>query len=169
MAFIVDNNVTISFAEYDDLFERDKRVIENNESLTDDFVEEQLIRATERILAKLRNTQWWMDYYMRLAEQSTYRTRADIPALDPDKIKDRLNDFTDLCVYTALAEFILPTVADFGNEEDAERQKMGYYTNKAESLFQELVTAGDWYDFNDNDTIASLEKEPGKRNLKRIR
>ena len=169
MAFIVESGTVISFAEYDDLFARDSRVIENNESLTDDVVEELLIRATERILTKLRLTQWWMDYYMRLANQSTYRTRADIPALDPNKIKDRQNDFSDLCVYTALAEFILPKVADFGNEEDAERNKMGYYANKAESLFNELVAVGDWYDFDDDDTIASLEKEPGNINLKRIR
>jgi hypothetical protein len=169
MAFIVENDNVISFAEYDDLFARDSRVIENNESLTDDVVEDLLIRATERILTKLRLTQWWMDYYMRIAEQTTYRTRADIPALDPNKIADRQNDFTDLCVYTALAEFILPKVADFGNEDDAERNKMGYYQNKADSLFQELVTVGDWYDFDDDASISSLEKEPGRINLKRIR
>lgn len=169
MAFIVENSVTISFAEYSDVFSRDKRVIEQNESLTDDVIESLLIRATERILAKLRQTQWWQDYYMRLAEQTTYRTRADIPELDADRIKDRQNDFTDLCVYTALSEFVLPMVADFGNEEDADRQKMGYYTNKAEALFTELVNAGDWYDFDDSDVITSLEKEPGNRNLKRIR
>lgn len=169
MAFIVENDNTISFAEFDDLVERDSRVIDNNESLTDDIVEDLLIRATERILTKLRLTQWWMDYYMRLDGSTTYRTRADIPSVDANKIKSRLNDFTDLCVYTALAEFILPKVADFGNEEDAERAKMGYYQNKAESLLQELVTVGDWYDFDDDDTISSLEKEPGKINLKRIR
>lgn len=169
MAFIVENDVVISFAEYDDLVQRDRRVIENNESLTDDVIELALIRATERILSKLRNTQWWMDYYVRLGNPTNLRTRADIPALDPNRIKDRKNDFTDLCVYTGLAEFVLPTVADFGNEEDAERQKMGYYTNKAESLFFELVNAGDWYDFDDDDTINSLEKQPGNQNLKRIR
>jgi hypothetical protein len=169
MAFIVDNSNVISFAEFDDLLERDSRVIETNESLTDDVVEDALIRATERVLTKMRLTQWWMDYYMRLDNGSTYRTRADIPALDANKIKARQNDFTDLAVYTALSEYLLPKVADFGNEEDAERNKMGYYQNKAESLFQELVTVGDWYDFDDDDTISSLEKEPGKINLKRVR
>lgn len=168
MAFIVDNGSVISFAEYDDLLLRDSRVIENNESLTDDIIEQQLVRATERILTKLRLTQWWGDYYMRNSSDSI-RTRADIPALDADRIKDRTNDFTDLCVYTALAEFILPKVADFGNEDDAERAKMGYYQNKAESLLAELVTVGDWYDFDNDDTISSLEKEPGRINLKRIR
>jgi hypothetical protein len=46
---------------------------------------------------------------------------------------------------------------------------MGYYTNKADSLFAELITAGDWYDFNDDSTISSDEKSPGQVNLKRVR
>ena len=79
------------------------------------------------------------------------------------------NDFTDLCVYTALADFILPKIADFGNEDNAERQKMGYYANKAESLFQELITAGDWYDFDNDSNVESTEKQPGQYNLKRVR
>jgi hypothetical protein len=96
-------------------------------------------------------------------------TQADIPALNPNRIIGRKNDFTDLCVYTALSEFILPKIADFGNEDSAERKKMGYYTQKAETLFAELITAGDWYDFDASGTIASNEKSPGQYNLKRVR
>lgn len=168
MAFIVESGNTISFAEYDDVVARDSRVIENNEALTDDVVEDQLIRATERILSKIRVSQWWVSYY-RNNSGASIRTAADIPAPSADKIKSSVNDFTDLCVYTALAEFILPKVADFGNEDDAERAKMGYYANKAEELLIELISTGDWYDFDDDDTITSLEKEPGKINLKRVR
>jgi hypothetical protein len=94
---------------------------------------------------------------------------ADIPAVDPDKILTRQNDFTDLCVYTALSELILPMVADFGNENNSERQKMGYYTGKAESLLAELITAGDWYDFDGDSTIETSEKSPGQVSLKRVR
>lgn len=168
MAFIVENDTVISFAEYDDVVNRDSRVLDNNESLTDDVVEDLLIRATERILTKIRFSSWWRDYYLKRSSSSTYNA-SDIPALDVNKIKDRTNDFTDLCVYTALAEFILPKVADFGNEDDAERAKMGYYQNKSDSLLGELVSVGDWYDFDDDDTISSSEKEVGFVNLKRIR
>jgi hypothetical protein len=94
---------------------------------------------------------------------------ADVPALDPDRIIARESDFTELCVFTALAEYILPSIADFGNQDSAERQKMAYYTQRAESLFGELITAGDWYDFDDSGTIASSEKSPGQFNLKRVR
>jgi hypothetical protein len=169
MAFIRENGITISFAEYQDVLDKDQRLFESNEGLTDDSIETLLIRATERILTKLRSSSWWREYYIRQSGTTTIKTVADIPALDPDKIAARQADFTDLCVYTAMADFILPSIADFGNEGNAERNKMGYYANKSETLFQELVNAGDWYDFNDDSTIESTEKSPGAYNLKRVR
>jgi len=169
MAFIVDNSITISFADYQDVVEKDQRIFDSNEGLTDDVVEDGLIRATERILSKIRSTSWWRSYYTRRDSSIAYNSVADIPAVDPDKIKARLNDFRDLSIYMGLSEYILPVVADFGNEDNAERQKMGYYANKAESLFNELIVSGDWYDFDGSGTIASSEKDPGQINLRRIR
>jgi len=144
MAFIIENNTVISFAEYSDLAARDQRLFDNNESLTDDVVEPLLIRATERILAKIRASDWWVSYYIR-------------------------RDVSGTPIYTAMSEYILPLIADFGEERNAEVEKMGYYTNKAESLLIELLTAGDWYDFSGNGTISSAEKQPGHINLKRVR
>ena len=169
MAFINNGTTVISFAEYQDVVDRDSRLFDTNESLSEDVVEPLLQRATERILTKLRSTSWWQSYYIKRDTATAYNTVADIPALDPERIIARQHDFTDLCVYTALSEFILPKVADFGTEDNAERQKMGYYTGKADSLFSELITAGDWYDFDDSGTIASGEKSPGYSNLKRVR
>jgi hypothetical protein len=169
MAFINDGTTVISFAEYQDVVDRDSRLFETNESLSEDVVEPLLIRATERILTKLRSSAWWQDYYVKRSNSGTYQTTADIPALDPLRIIARQSDFTDLCVYQALGEYILPKVADFGTEDNAERQKMGYYTGKADALFGELISAGDWYDFDDSGTIASNEKDPGNYNLKRVR
>jgi hypothetical protein len=169
MAFITESGTVISFAEYDDVYNRDQRLFDSNESLSVDIVEDLLIRATERILTKIRASGWWRDYYRTRDTSTTYRTVADIPAVDVDRIIGRQNDFTDLCVYAAMAEFILPMIADFGSEDNAERNKMGYYSNKSDSLFEELITAGDWYDFDDDDTIDSDEKQPGVYNLKRVR
>jgi hypothetical protein len=169
MAFINNGTTVISFAEYQDVVDRDSRLFDTNESLSEDVVEPLLERATERILTKLRSTSWWTTYYFKRDNVTTFNTSADIPALDPERIKARLNDFTDLCVYTALSEFILPKIADFGTDDNAERQKMGYYTGKADSLFSELISAGDWYDFDDSGTIASGEKSPGYSNLRRVR
>lgn len=169
MAFIIENNTTISFAEYSDVKAVDKRLFDSNEGLTDDEVETALIRATERILTRMRSTQWWRNYYLSRSPNANIKTVADIPALDPDKIKDRQNDFTDLCVYFALSEIILPQVADFGDDGDNDNAKMGYYQNKTERLFDELIVAGDWYDFDDDDVIESSEQSPGYANLKRVR
>ena len=169
MSFIIENNITISFADFNDVVAKDQRIFDSNEGLTDDVVEDGLIRATERILSKVRSSSWWKSYYIRRDNSIAYNTVADIPAVDPQKIKARLNDFKDLAIYEGLAEYILPIVADFGNEDNAERQKMGYYKNKAESLLGELITAGDWYDFDGDNTVESSEKSPGQVNLKRIR
>jgi len=168
MAFVIENDSVVSFADFSDVLLKDQRLFEANEGLSDDVIEQHLIRATERILTKLRNTQWWQSYYYTRSSTGI-SSITDIPELDPTKIIRRQNDFTDLCVYTALGEFILPLIADFGNEDSAERQKMGYYTNKAESLFGEMITAGDWYDFDGDGTVESAEKKAGQYNLKRVR
>lgn len=169
MPFVTDGSTITSFAEYQDVLTADRRLFESNEGLTDDAIEAHLVRATERILAKLRSSAWWRSYFSDRDTSTQLNTVADIPAVNINRIKARQNDFTDLCVYTALYEFILPGIADFGKEDNAERQKMGYYTNKAETLFGELITAGDWYDFNNDNTISSSEKQPGYFNLKRVR
>lgn len=169
MAFVTEDNTVISFAEFQDVVDKDTRLFEANEGLSDDAVETQLVRATERILTRLRSSAWWRNYYITRDSGTAYNSVADVPALDPNRILGRLNDFTDLCVYLAMSEYILPSVADFGNEDSAERAKMSYYTQKAEFLFGELITAGDWYDFDDSGTIASGEKSPGYYNLKRVR
>ncbi len=168
MAFIKSGTTVTSFAEYQDVIDADQRLFDANEGLTDDLVEAQLIRATERILSKLRTTSWWQDYYVKRSG-ANIMTVADIPALNPSKIKDRYNDFTELCVVMALADYILPNVADFSNEDSAERRKMGYYKQRSELLFEELVTAGDWYDFDGSGAISQSERQPGIYNLKRVR
>lgn len=169
MAFIIESSTVTSFADFQDVVDHDQRLFESNEGLSDDIVEQHLVRATERILTKLRSSAWWQSYYVNRATNFNALTTADIPALDPNRIIARQNDFTDLCVYTALTEYILPQIADFGNDDSAERKKMGYYSQKADSLLGELISAGDWYDFDDDNIIQSDEKEPGKYNLKRVR
>lgn len=167
MAFIADGSTTISFADMNDVQSVDQRLFDNNESLTDEFVEDALIRTTGRILDRIRNTNWWLDLYSE--RNSNVTSRIDIPRPNPDRIKAREDDFTDLCVYEAMADRILPAVADFGEPDNSERQKMGYYKNRADSLFLELVNAGDWYDFDGDSSIATVEKKAGRVTLKRVR
>lgn len=169
MAFVIENNTVVSFAEFQDVVEKDQRIFDANEGLSDDVVDGALIRATERILTRFRNTGWWRSYYINRDSSIAYQTTADIPGIDPDKITTRQKDFTDLCVYVALSEYVLPGIADFSDEASSERQKMAYYTQRASELFTELVQAGDWYDFDGDGNITTDEKQPGAINLKRIR
>ena len=159
MAFIISSGKVISFADYQDVLDRDQRLFDANEGLTDDIVETLLVRTTERILTKIRSTSWWSDLYTSSA-----------PEVNPKLIIARKNDFTDLCVYQGLAEYILPMIADFGTEDNAERQKMMYYQQKASDLFNELIAQGDWYDFDNSGTIEGTEIKAGSSTLrKRIR
>lgn len=170
MAFIISGGNVISFAEYEDVTARDQRLFEANEGLTDVIVEDALTRSTQRILSQIRSSDWWRSYYIRKTGTVTPTMNSvDIPALDPNKIKARTADFTDLCVYHALAETLLPKVADFGNADTAERQKIGFYDEKYRALLSELITAGDWYDFDGTGTVSSDEKYKGRVNLVRVR
>lgn len=169
MAFVKENGNVVSFAEYDDLVVRDKLLIQTHDELDDSMlIDDHMKRATERILSKLRSTDWWREYFISRSSIS-YRTVADIPALNANYIKDRNADFTDLCVYVAIATYILPMFANFGQDDTAEVEKMKYYEEKATKLFDELVSAGDWYDFDGSGVISSDEKEPFYNNKRMYR
>lgn len=172
MAFILSGGNVISFAEYEDVTATDQRLFEANEGFTEVIVEDALIKATSRILTKIRASDWWKNYYLR--RTSNYSnivgsTAISVPAVDPNKIQARKSDFTDLCVYFALAEMLLPKVADFGNADAAERQKIGFYDEKFRALMTELLEAGDWYDFDGDATVELNEKQNAKINLVRRR
>ena len=160
MSFIVTSGNTISFAEFQDVVDRDQRLFDANEGINDEnVVEPLLIRATERILSKIRSTDWWTSRY----EGTT------VPSVDANNVIARQSDFTDLCVYVGMSEYILPMIADFGTEDNAEYRKMGYYKQKADDLFVELIKNGDWYDFDGDGSIGSTEVKQGIINLKRVR
>lgn len=171
MAFISQGSTFYSFADYDDVVQMDSRLFAANEGLSQDSVEESLIRSTERILDLLRNTDWWKSFYISQNgfDNVIVKQAVLVPALDPFLIIDRQGDFTDLCVYHALSNYLLPKVADFGNPDSAERQKIGFYDEKFRALFGELVSDGDWYDFNESGTITAADKYPFPTNLVRRR
>lgn len=149
MAFIESATTVLSFAEYNDVYIRDQRLFEANEGLTEEGVEDHLIRGTERILSLLN-------------------TALGI-TVDINLIQARQNDFTDLCVYFALNEYILPQYADVGNDEDSEFNKIAYYSNKFDILLDELIAAGDWYDADDDGTVEDSESVATTIQERRVR
>lgn len=176
MAFINPNGTgVISFAEYSDVINIDQRVFEANEGLTETVVEDILIRTTTRIVQNLGASDWWRTYYMRMMggtyDPLIYNSIGLLPIPDPDpnKIKARQADFTDLCVYYALSYYIYPKIADFSQQDNAERIKIGFMNEKYRSLFQELVDDGSWYDFDNNGSVTNQEKMVSRTNIVRVR
>jgi hypothetical protein len=175
MAFITSNNLVLAFAEYSDVTDCDQRVFEANEGIDDeDLVEGLTIKATNRILQLVRNTVWWKRYYMIEASEAqrlatNTRSTPDVPLPNPNLILARRSDFTDLCVYYTLYEYLLPRVADFSAQDNAEVQKIGVYRTKFDKLFQEIIDDGSWYDFNADGNVTELEKLPTRTNLVRVR
>ena len=167
MAFIEDSTTVYSFANYTDVTSKDDRLFVENEGLTQTVVEDMLVRSTERILTQIRSSAWWYDFNAR---QGAYMAnRADVPAVNAKRILARKNDFTDLCVYHALHSAILPRIADFGAEDNAERQKIGFYQQRYDSLLKELIEAGDWYDYDADATLSADEFDQGFVNPRRVR
>ena len=169
MAFIKTGSTVVSFAEYQDVLDTDKRLFEANEGLTEDIVEQFLTRSTERVLTLIRATDWWRDLYLQGVANPQLRTVADLPPVNPTLIGARLSDFTELTVMYALWNYLYPYIADFSKEDNAERAKIGFYQGKFQARFDELINAGDWYDQNADGTIASVEKMPGHYAVRRVR
>lgn len=170
MAFIQTTTKLISFADYTDVTEQDSRLFLSNEGLSQTVVEDLLVKSTARILTQIRATEWWESYFISQDKgATTIRTRGDIPSLDGIKIKARQTEFTELCVYHVLFNYILPRYADFSAEDNDEMSKIGFYEQRYTKLFMELITAGDWYDFDGVGTVTSAEMDPGRVRLRRIR
>jgi hypothetical protein len=177
MAFINPGQTgVIAFAEYSDVQDADQRIWESNEGIADEtMVEDLTVKATNRILQLIRMTAWWKRYYLAEgseAQRTATQTRngyVDAPLPDPNLIIGRQADFTDLCVYFTLYEYLLPKIADFSSQDNAEVQKIGVYRTKFDKLFMELIEDGTWYDFDASGTVTKNEKMPVKLNLVRVR
>ena len=63
-----------------------------------------------------------------------------------------------MCAYYTLKEYLLPKIADFGNPESAEVQKIEYYAGKFDDLFRELMDILDWYSADGDATVEANEK-----------
>ena len=168
MAFNYDDTTFVSFALYADVQGRDQRLFEANEGLTEIIINDSLAKASQRILTHVRNTDWWRDYQFTRDSSLNSDVRL-LPQVDPDNIKTREQEFKDLNIYYAMTEYILPMIADFGNETSAELVKIKFYKDAYNELFRELIEAGDWYDFDADGNINITERQPSVVKLVRIR
>lgn len=165
MAFITVAGVVVSYCEAVDIKDKDQRFFEANEinytdvpdspGSLDAYLEDLATKATNRINQKIRASAQWREYlgYVGIDYNSN-----SIPAINPTRILSRQADFTDMCAYYALKEYILPKIADFGNPESPEVQKIQYYEVKFNDLFEELLSMMDWYDSDGDGTVEDSEK-----------
>lgn len=168
MAFYYINQTFQSFAVYADVTARDSRFFEANEGMTEQVVNPLLAQSSQRILSQIKNTDWWKEYQFRRDSSLKYDLRL-VPAVNPSNIKGKLQEFTDLNIYFAMAEYLLPKVADFGNETSAEVVKIKFYVDAYNKLFKEVIESGDWYDFDADGTVETAEKSPTFTNRVRTR
>ena len=168
MAFYFSYQTFVSFATYDDLVQRDQRILEANEGLTEAEIDEYLRQASQRMLTQIRNTDWWKNACFTI-NPSLGRDLRQLPVVNPSLIRAREQEFKDLNICFALYEYIYPSVADFGNPDSAEVAKIKFFKDQYDNLFNELVQSGDWYDFNNDKTIATSEIFPSIVNRVRIR
>lgn len=177
MAFIVSGGNVLSYAEALDVKDKDQRIFEANEinftdvpdtpGSLDNYIEDLTTKSTNRINEKIRASARWREY-LGYAGQG-YDSINDLPAFNPNNIVNRKSDFTDMCSYYSLKEYILPKVADFGNPESAEVQKIQYYEGKFDDLFRELLDIMDWYSSDGDSTVDSDEKMVRFRQTRRTR
>jgi len=171
MAFITDGGGNVlSFAEYTDLLQKDQRLLESNiikipaeSGFADvtDFLEDICEKSTDRILLKLKASTWWQSYNSYVGNPITNLNalpNVNPNLIDPGNKLNRRQQFTDLCVYYAFAQYILPLIADFGNPESEEVSKITYYDAKFNDLFNELIAIADWYDYDNSGTVDADEK-----------
>ena len=171
MAFITDGGGNVlSFAEYTDLLQKDQRLLESNiikipaeSGFADvtDFLEDICEKSTDRILLKLKASTWWQSYNAYVGNPiSNLNALPNVNPnlIDPANKLNRRQQFTDLCVYYAFAQYILPLIADFGNPESEEVSKITYYDAKFNDLFNELIAIADWYDYDASGTVDADEK-----------
>lgn len=168
MAFNYIDDTFVSFAVYADVVQRDARLFESNEGLTESVVNAALTASSQRILSQIRASGWWRDYTLS-RDSSLNNDVRNVPAVDPDKIDGSEQQFKDLNIYSAMSAYLLPKVADFGNETSAEVVKIAFYRDAFAEQFKELIEDGSWYDFSGDGTITTDEKAPSKLNLIRIR
>lgn len=168
MAFYYINQTFQSFAVYADVTARDSRFFEANEGMTEQVVNPLLAQSSQRILTQLKNTDWWRNYQFSRDVSLKHDLRL-LPDVQPDNIKGKEQEFKDLNIYFCMCEYLLPKVADFGNETSAEVIKIQFYRDAYNNLFKEIVESGDWYDFDSGGTISTSEKSPTYTNRVRTR
>jgi hypothetical protein len=177
MAFQRDgSNNVIAFAEAEDLRNVDQRFFEKNEitfadsgtaAVTlNDYLDILCQRATDRITTKMQASPEWNTY---TSSMNLTSATSILPPVNKNLILGNLQDWTDLCVSYVFKEYLYPRLADFGNPESSEVQKINFYDTKFNNLFSEKMAVIIWYDADNDATLESDDQKVNYRKNRRTR
>ena len=185
MAFQRDgSDNVIAFAEAEDIKNLDQRLFESNTfsfadsgtaaTTLEEYLDILCQRASDRITTKMKASPEWSNYTSAKNITST----SILPEVNKNLIIDNLQDWTDMCASYVFKEYLLPKVADFGNPESSEVNKINFYDTKFNNLFSEKMAVIIWYDANADASISSSDelinfrknrRTRGKRFITRVR
>jgi len=176
MAFQRDgSNNVLAFAEAEDIRNLDQRLFEANEisfansgtaaTTIDEYLDILCQRATDRIVTKMQASPEWSAY----ASSKSISSTSILPAVNKNLIIGNLQDWVDLTSSYVMKEMLLPKVADFGNPESSEVNKINFYETKFNELFNEKLSVIVWYDVNADASITSADEMVNFRKNRRTR
>jgi hypothetical protein len=167
MAFIVADGQVVTYAEAVDVKDKDQRLFEANEidftnvpdspGSLNNYIEDLTTKTTKRINQKIKMSARWREYINWAG--ISYTDINNLPDFDPIRILTHKESFTDMCAFGTLYMYLLPKIADFGNPESSEVQKIQYFENRFNNLFEELMADFTWYDADNDGTIETGEKQ----------
>ena len=177
MAFQRDaeNNV-LAFAEAEDIFNLDQRLFEANEisfaesgtgaTTLAEYLDILCQRATDRITTRMQASPEWASY---TSSKNLVDSNSLLPPVNKNLILGNLQDWTDICASYVFKEYLLPKVADFGNPESSEVNKINFYETKSNELFSEKLAVINWYDADADASITSSDEMVNFRKNRRTR
>ena len=112
------------------------------------------LARSETEINRVLKVRWYKDYQKQ--HPSIINTEMDADLLDPSQ-------FTQACVYHALAYHITPKLTQFsGAEPDRFQVMMEYYQGRFEHEMDLILREGVRYDLDGDSTYESSEKAPTK-------
>lgn len=102
---------------------------------------DELLRAEQDILRKIR-TEWYNKRYSKYNWEKTRLYEAQ---------------WTQACLYRALANYILPRLTQWRTDGDAFREQMEFYQARFAEEMNDQFATGIQYDYDGNDVIEETE------------
>lgn len=102
---------------------------------------------------RLLKSEWWN----KMSGQARI-TRTNLSAaFDPTRLTD--SQWTKATIYLTMERYILPKLTTWRIEGDAFREQIAFYRERFNTEFNEVVSAGVEYDYNNDGTITADEAQ----------